>query len=71
MPGLFRDPVDLVADLRLPVERGNLLPRQTNQGIAVLERMVDEREGVIPSQCHEPERELRQAHRERVLVHAV
>ena len=57
--------------LGLPVEGLDLLLRQPDQRIAALQGMVEECEGVVLRQRGQPERELGQVDRHRVLVHAV
>ena len=55
----------------LPVEAGDLLARQADQRVAVAQRVIEERERMLPRQRRQPQRQLRQVHGEDVLVHAV
>ncbi len=56
---------------RLPVERCDLLPRQTDQRVTVPQRMVHKGKRVQPCQRGQPQRQLAQIHRKRVFVDAV
>ena len=53
------------------MERGNLLARQPDQRIAATQRVIQKREGMILGQRRQPQAELAQVHRQRVLVHSV
>lgn len=57
--------------LRAPNERLDLLEIEPYQTVAVAKRVIDERERERLAQSDEPERQLRELHRRRVLVHAV
>src|SRR5581483_7277336 len=56
---------------RIPMRRGNLILREADKAVAAFERVVEEGEFVLARERREPERELRQLHRARVLVDAV
>ena len=57
--------------LGLPVETLDLLLREPDQRIAALQGVVEERERVVLRQGGQPERQLGQIDRHRVLVHPV
>ncbi len=56
---------------RLPVKAADALLRQADQRIAVLQGVVEEGEGMVLRQRRQPQRQLAEVHRHRVLVHAV